>query len=124
VCRTEGVDGARHLIGRAFEALRPGGRLVLSDYFVDRGRALNPHALMMGVTMMASTRHGGTFTYGDVAGWLRAAGFEALRVIEPIGFQEAFVATRPHPPAPRPHPPAPRPHPPAPRPHHPTGGPS
>jgi SAM-dependent methyltransferase len=97
VCRTEGAEGARHLIDRAFEALRPGGRLVLSDYFADRGRALNPHALMMGVTMMASTRHGGAFTYGDVAGWLRTAGFEALRVIEPIGFQEAFVATRPHP---------------------------
>jgi SAM-dependent methyltransferase len=98
VCRTEGVEGAKHLIGRAFEALRPGGRVVLSDYFVDRQRSLNPHALMMGVTMMASTRHGHTFTHGDTAEWLRAAGFEALRVIEPIGFQEAFVATRPIPP--------------------------
>ncbi len=95
ICRTEGVEGTRHLIARAFEALRPGGRVVLSDYFCDRGRALNPHALMMGVTMMASTRNGGAFTHGQVGEWLRAAGFEALRIIEPIGFQEAFVASRP-----------------------------
>lgn len=95
VCRTEGTDGARHLIERAAASLRPGGRIVVSDYFVDRSRSLAAHALMMGVTMMASTRRGGTFTYGDVAGWLRDAGFEAIRLIEPIGYQEAFVASRP-----------------------------
>ena len=95
VCRTEGVDGARHLIERGFTALRPGGRLLLSDYFVDRSRSLAAHSLMMGATMMASTRRGTTFVYGDVADWLRTAGFEAVRLIEPIGFQELFVATRP-----------------------------
>lgn len=36
VCRAEGVDGARHLIARAARALRAGGRLLLSDYFLDR----------------------------------------------------------------------------------------
>lgn len=96
ICRTEGEAGAQHLIERAFAALRPGGRVLLSDYFVDRQRSLAAHALMMGVTMMASTRQGAAFTYGQVADWLRAAGFEAARLIEPIGFQELFVATRPH----------------------------
>lgn len=95
VCRTEGVDGARHLIERGFDALRPGGRLLLGDYFVDDSRSAAAHSLMMGATMMASTRRGATFTYGEVAGWLRGAGFEAVRLIEPIGFQELFVATRP-----------------------------
>ena len=94
VCRAEGETGARALIGRAHQALRPGGRLVLSDYFCDHERSQRGHALLMGVTMMASTLRGGTFRYGDVAGWLRDAGFEAIRLIEPIGFQEAFVATK------------------------------
>lgn len=96
ICRTEGVDGAQHLIRRGFDALRPGGRLLLSDYFVDRSRSLAGHALMMGATMMASTRQGTTFTYGEVSAWLRDTGFESVRLIEPIGFQEVFVATRPH----------------------------
>jgi len=95
ICRTEGVDGTRHLIERGFEALRPGGRLLLSDYFCDRSRSMAAHALMMGVTMMASTRKGATFSHGQVAEMLRTAGFEAVRLIEPIGFQELFVATRP-----------------------------
>ena len=67
----------------------------VSDYFADRQRAHAGHALMMGVTMMASTRHGGVPTFGEAAGWLRAAGFEAVRLIEPIGFQYAFVARKP-----------------------------
>lgn len=97
VCRTEGVDGARNLIRRAFDALREGGRLVLGDYFADRQRSLASHALMMGVTMMASTRQGTVFTHGQVSSWMTDAGFESVRLIEPIGFQEVLVGTRPRP---------------------------
>lgn len=95
VCRAEGAERARLLVERAFTALRPGGLIVVSDYFADRQRAHAGHALMMGVTMMASTRHGGVPTFGEAAEWLRAAGFEAVRLIEPIGFQYAFVARKP-----------------------------
>lgn len=95
VCRTEGADGARHLIERAFAALKPHGRLLLADYFPDMARKANPHAVLMGTTMMASTIRGFTFTHKDFSEWLTAAGFIALRLIEPIGFQQTFVATKP-----------------------------
>lgn len=94
ICRTEGAEGARHLIGRAFEALKPGGRLILADYFTDIERKFNPHAVIMGTTMMASTRKGFTFTHQQFSEWLREAGFTNIRLIEPIGFQQSFVATR------------------------------
>lgn len=96
VCRTEGAAGARDLIARAHHALRPGGRIVLGDYFADLQRSQARHALMMGVTMMASTRRGAVFTHGEVAGWMTEAGFEAIRLIEPIGFQEVLVGARRH----------------------------
>lgn len=95
VCRTEGEEGARHLIERAFRALRPEGRLVLSDYFPDNTRTYNPFGVLMGVTMMAATERGFTFTHEQFVGWLRDAGFEAIRLVEPIGFQQVFVASRP-----------------------------
>ena len=94
VCRTEGPDGARHLVERSHAALRPGGRLVLSDYFVDNERKFNPHGVLMGMTMMTSTAHGFPITHAQAVGWLSDAGFEAIRLIEPIGFQFAYVATR------------------------------
>ncbi|WP_040492580.1 methyltransferase family protein [Ilumatobacter nonamiensis] len=95
ICRTEGEAGTRSLMQRSFDALRPGGRVLIGDYFCDEQRSQAGHALMMGVTMMASTRRGRTFTHGQIGAWLTDAGFEAVRCIEPIGFQEVFVGVRP-----------------------------
>jgi SAM-dependent methyltransferase len=95
ICRTEGADGARHLIERAFAALRPEGRLLLADYFPDIERKFNPHAVIMGTTMMASTLKGFCFTHQQFSEWIRAAGFVDVRLIEPIGFQQSFVASKP-----------------------------
>ena len=80
---------------RAFAALKPEGRLLLADYFPDMERKFNPHAVLMGTTMMASTVKGFTFTHKDFSEWLTDAGFVALRLVEPIGFQQTFVATKP-----------------------------
>jgi len=95
ICRTEGADGARDLINRAYEALRPEGRLILADYFIDVERKFNPHAVLMGTTMMASTLKGSAFTHQQFSEWIRVAGFTSLRLIEPIGFQQQFVAVKP-----------------------------
>jgi 2-polyprenyl-3-methyl-5-hydroxy-6-metoxy-1,4-benzoquinol methylase len=97
ICRTEGEAGTKRLIERAMAALRPEGTLVLADYFCDIERKLNPHGVLMGATMMASTLHGNAFTAQQYADWIRAAGFESIRLIEPIGFQQQFVATKPRP---------------------------
>jgi SAM-dependent methyltransferase len=95
VCRTEGIDGAPVLIRRVFDALAPGGRLLLADYFPDDARKTNPFGVLMGATMMASTERGLTFTYGQYVGWLRATGFRPVRLVEPIGFNQLFIATKP-----------------------------
>lgn len=95
ICRTEGEDGTKRLLDRALSALRPEGTLILADYFCDIDRKLNPHAVLMGATMMASTIHGNGFTAQQYSEWIRAAGFEAIRLIEPIGFQQQFVAIKP-----------------------------
>ena len=97
VCRTEGIDGAPALIRRAHAALVPGGRLVLADYFPDNDRKANPFGVLMGATMMASTEVGLTFTHGQYVGWLSDAGFRPVRLIEPIGFNQVFISTKPWP---------------------------
>lgn len=95
VCRAEGFEGAQHLISRAFAALKPEGRLLLSDYFPDNTRTFNPFGVLMGVTMMAATARGLTFTHEQIVAWLGEAEFEAIRLVEPIGFQQVFVASKP-----------------------------
>jgi SAM-dependent methyltransferase len=95
VCRTEGDAGAASLVRRAFRALRPGGTVLIADYFADNDRKHNPFGVQMGLTMLANTRHGGAITNEQVARWLGDAGFEAVRLLEPIGFNFVYVATRP-----------------------------
>jgi ubiquinone/menaquinone biosynthesis C-methylase UbiE len=95
VCRAEGAVRAPTLIDRCFAALSPGGRLVVSDYFASNDRKRNPFGVLMGLTMIASTTSGNTLTHAQVHGWLRATGFEAIRLVEPIGSNQLFVASRP-----------------------------
>ena len=95
VCRTEGEDGAKSLIERAFSSLKPGGRLLLADYFIDIERKFNPHGVLMGMTMMTSTMNGFPITNEQATTWLRESGFDSVRLIEPIGFQFLYVATKP-----------------------------
>ncbi|CAN5438536.1 hypothetical protein BH10ACT2_BH10ACT2_08200 [soil metagenome] len=95
ICRTEGDERSRRLVDRAFAALRPGGQILLADYFTDRERKYNPFGVQMGLTMLANTTRGCMLTNEQVCGWLRAAGFEALRLLEPIGFNYVYIATKP-----------------------------
>jgi SAM-dependent methyltransferase len=94
VCRTEGEGRARALLARAVDALRPGGQVLLADYFADNERKHNPFGVQMGLTMLASTERGGRLTNQQVHGWLRDAGLRQIRLLEPIGFQFTYVATK------------------------------
>jgi precorrin-6B methylase 2 len=99
VCRAEGDDGTRRLLDRSWSALRPGGRLVVADYFPDNDRKLNPFGVLMGLTMAAATAHGRTFTPAEMRGLLFERGCRSIRLLEPIGFNQVFVGTKPTAPA-------------------------
>ncbi|WP_420640183.1 methyltransferase [Candidatus Poriferisocius sp.] len=99
VCRTEGAAGAQRLIARAYEALRPEGLLLLADYFIAPEPQWSPHSVLMAMTMMANTVNGFAITASETAAWLREAGFEGLRLIEPIGGQYVYTAAKPRTPA-------------------------
>ena len=95
VCRAEGEHGATSLVAKAMRALRPGGTLLLADYFADGDRKYNTFGVQMGLTMVANTLLGGALTTDQVVGWLRVAGFRSIRLLEPIGFTFVYVATKP-----------------------------
>jgi ubiquinone/menaquinone biosynthesis C-methylase UbiE len=90
--RAEGAEGAPRLLARARHALAPGGQLIVADYFRGATPAANPFAALMGATIVASTRAGDTFTGPQLVGWLHDAGFGRVRLHEPIGGQQAYVA--------------------------------
>ena len=69
--------------------------LILADYFADNDRKYNPFGVQMGLTMLANTQRGAMLTHKQVSLWLRNAGLEAIRLVEPIGFNHVYVAVKP-----------------------------
>ena len=95
ICRTEGHERALALVCRAMVALRPGGQVLIADYFADDERTTQPFGVQMGLTMLANTERGRMITHSQAVGWLQQAGFVRIRLLEPIGFNQVYVAESP-----------------------------
>lgn len=94
VCRAEGPDRAPALIRRAVAGLKPGGKVVVADYFADNERKLNAFGVQMGMTMLANTINGRVLTHNQMRGWLANEPLEQIRLVEPIGVNFVYTATK------------------------------
>jgi SAM-dependent methyltransferase len=94
VLRAESADGRRSLIERAVRALRPGGAVVIAEYFVQDDRRGPLNALMLGITMMAATPSGGTLTYADCRKLLGDGGIAQVDVLQAVPFQEVMIGRK------------------------------
>lgn len=94
LCRTEGPELAPSLIRRAVDALKPGGKLLVADYFSDNERKLNAFGVQMGMTMLANTERGQILTHEQMSNWLNEQALESIRMLEPIGFNMVYVASK------------------------------
>lgn len=95
VVRGEGEAGAPAMLSRVFDWLQPGGTVLIADYFVDEERSAALSALLLGVTMVANTRHGATFPVSTYRRWLEAAGFVDAELTQLAPGAEILVARRP-----------------------------
>ncbi|WP_134669504.1 methyltransferase [Halorussus marinus] len=85
-----GPDENRRLLANAYDALDPGGAVVLVDSL--RGRA--DGAALLGAHMLAQTERGDTYTEARFTEWLEAAGFESIEVRDVPGTDRQVVAGR------------------------------
>lgn len=68
------------LIGKAYDALPPGGALIVFEAIIDDERRTNAFGLLMSLNMLIETRGGFDYTGADCAAWMREAGFRDTRV--------------------------------------------
>jgi 2-polyprenyl-3-methyl-5-hydroxy-6-metoxy-1,4-benzoquinol methylase len=81
VFHRETEETCRGFIRRAFQALKSGGMVVVSDVFTDQGGTGPLFATMFGINMMLTAVDGGVHSDGDVAGWIEAGNFSRINVI-------------------------------------------
>jgi hypothetical protein len=80
----------RMLIVKAYEALPPGGALVVYEAIIDDDRSKNAFGLMMSLNMLIETPGGFDYTGADCEGWMKDAGFTSTRT-EPLVGPDSMV---------------------------------
>jgi ubiquinone/menaquinone biosynthesis C-methylase UbiE len=95
ILHSEGEPRSRDLLRRVFDALAPGGTVVIAEFVADDDRTGPPFAVIFAVTMLVNTDAGDTFTYGEMSAWLREAGFTNVRQLDAPGPSPLILATKP-----------------------------
>jgi ubiquinone/menaquinone biosynthesis C-methylase UbiE len=70
------------LLRRVHAALAPGGRAVAVEFVPDEDRVTPPEAASFSLTMLASTPAGDAYTFRELEGMFRAAGFAAVTLLD------------------------------------------
>jgi 3-hydroxy-5-methyl-1-naphthoate 3-O-methyltransferase len=95
ILHSEGEQRSRRLLGKVFEALAPGGAVAIAEFLVNDERTSPPMGLIFAVNMLVATDEGDTFSFNEIASWLRDAGFEDARTIDTPGPSPLILANRP-----------------------------
>jgi hypothetical protein len=78
------------LIKKAFDAVPPGGALIVYESIIDDDRSKNVFGLLMSLNMLIETPGGFDYTGADCSGWMREIGFSSTRV-EPLAGPDSMV---------------------------------
>lgn len=95
IIHTEGATRSQALLKKTFEALAPGGIITIAEFLVNEDRTGPPMSLIWAVNMLVQTEEGDTFSFGEIGGWLRDAGFENPRQLENPGPSPLILANKP-----------------------------
>jgi hypothetical protein len=68
------------LIRKAYEALPPGGALIVYESIIDDDRSQNVFGLLMSLNMLIETPGGFDYTGADCMSWMKEVGFRDTRV--------------------------------------------
>jgi predicted O-methyltransferase YrrM len=79
------------LYRKIHEALVPGGRLIIRDHVMQPDRTRPRAGALFAINMLVGTARGGTYTFDEIAGGLRQAGFERVRLVQSGERMDALV---------------------------------
>jgi hypothetical protein len=85
----------RTLIGKAYDAVPPGGALIVFESIIDDDRCANAFGLMMSLNMLVETSGGFDYTGADCQSWMREAGFIETRVEHLAGPDSMVIGIKP-----------------------------
>jgi hypothetical protein len=83
------------LLAKAYDALPPGGAIIVYDAVIDDERRRNTFGLLMSLNMLIETPGGFDYTGQDCRSWLEEVGFGDTRVEHLAGPESMVVGVKP-----------------------------
>lgn len=95
ILHSEGEARSRALLVKTFAALEPGGTIAIAEFLVNQDRRGPAMGLFFAVNMLVNTENGNAYSFEEISGWLRDAGFTNPRTLEAPGPSPLILATKP-----------------------------
>jgi precorrin-6B methylase 2 len=95
ILHSEGIERSKALLARTFQALASGGTIAIAEFLVNAERTGPVNGLVFAVNMLVNTDCGDTFSFEEIGGWLREAGFADARTLNTHGPSPLILATKP-----------------------------
>jgi cyclopropane fatty-acyl-phospholipid synthase-like methyltransferase len=95
ICHMLGADENLALLRKSFQALEPGGRILIQDFILERDKTAPRHAALFALNMLVGTEKGSSYSEDEYADWLRETGFHEIRRVRLPGPTGLMIASRP-----------------------------
>jgi precorrin-6B methylase 2 len=95
ILHSEGPERSKALLRKTFDALAPGGTIVIAEFLVDPDRKANTMGLIFDVNMLVNTEKGGTYSFEEIREWLSEAGFVKAGLVPAPGPSPLVFADKP-----------------------------
>lgn len=94
ILHSEGEARSRSLLRKTYDALAPGGTIVIAEFLVNADRRGPLNGLLFDVNMLIHTDAGATYSFEEIRGWLEECGFRYAHLVESPGPSPLIFATR------------------------------
>ncbi|MBA3754627.1 MAG: methyltransferase, partial [Nitrospira sp.] len=88
------LEGKTLLLRKAYDALPPGGALIVHEALIDDARTHHAFGLLMSLNMLIETPGGFDFTGADCIRWMKQAGFKRTTVEKLAGPDSMVVGIK------------------------------
>ncbi len=79
IIHAEGFDENTAILRKLFNVLNPKGKIILQDFILNEDRTIPSQASIFAINMLLNTDKGRTYTFNEVTGWLKEAGFRNVK---------------------------------------------
>ena len=94
ICHMLGPDENLDLFRRCFDALAPGGRIVVKDFILEKDKTAPAWAAVFSLNMLVGTERGSDYSKQEYVAWLKQAGFVAVRYLAVPGIADLMVGRK------------------------------